>query len=537
MADIPLTVGARGIPMDQAARAEHRRGAVLIACYLAVLILPPAFLVIKGPVPASDFLKQIALGLGLSGLVIVATSFILAARYRWLTRPFGLDAVMLFHRRMAIAGFLAIVLHMAILSYLNIHLLTKLWIPWPLELGRAAALLLTVQITISIFRVRLGVDFEKWRKSHWLLAVGILLLAACHGFFISHGFTPWPLRIVMVGLLLAALWSWASNRWVPLGRLRRHRYRVHEVREINQAVWQIHLQPAPGAPALRYQPGQFAFFYFHRQGNRRVGEEHVWTIASSPTEGAGLMLAIKELGDFTRTMRDTLVADDVSVHGAFGRFSHMLYAEPDSLVFIAAGIGITPFRSMLRWMLDRRENRRVLLLFANRTEADIPFFHELADYENRSGGTLRVVHVLSRPGERWQGERGHISISTILQYCQGDLSRPSFWICGPRAFATSVIHDLRSAGVAPARIHNEAFCLLHAPVPRDGRGINLKAICIAMWIAIAAAVIIGALARTEFLTAHPRRPQPRSTVKLHGATQRSSHDQRRVRVRRHLAAG
>ncbi len=498
-------------------RSGHGLGGALIACYLAALILPPAFLAIKGPVPAGDFLKQVALGFGLSGLAIVATSFILAARYRWLTRPFGLDAVMLFHRRMAIAGFLAIVLHVAILSYLNIHLLTKLWIPWPLELGRIAGLLLAAQIIVSIFRTRLGVEFEKWRKSHWIVAAGVLLFASCHGFFVSRGFAPWPLRVVIIGLLIGALWSLVSNRWSRIGRSRRHRYQVHEIQEINQALWQIHLRPAAGSPALRYHPGQFAFFHFHRPGDRPAGEEHVWTIASSPTESAGLMLAVKELGDFTRTMRRTRVADEVRVHGAFGRFSHRLHDESGDLVFIAAGIGITPFRSMIRWMIDRGENRKVLLLFANRTAGDIPFFNELADYQNRSGGGLRVIHVLSRADAQWPGERGHINIDIIRKHCGGDLDGKSFWICGPKAFAGGMISALSSAGVAPARIHNEAFCLVHAPVPADGRGKSLKAICAAMWIAMVLAVLFGALARTDFLTAHPPQPMHGPLPRLSGA--------------------
>jgi predicted ferric reductase len=496
--DSTIAVDAPGT----AAGGSRLRAVLLIALYCAALMLPLALAATHGHVPAGQFIKQIALGFGLVGLMIIATSFILAARYNWVAQPFGLDAVMLFHRRMALVGFCAIIAHLALLSYLNIGLLTRLWLPWHLQLGRLAILLMTGQIVISIYRAGLRLEFEKWKLTHRLLGLAVLVVAFVHGLLSSGAFAPWPLRVVVLIAVAAAFWSILWSQIFRPGQLKFFRYQIADVREISRGLWQVKLQPANGGRALRYEPGQFAFFHFSRSGADAPGEEHAWTIASSPSEPDGLMLAIKELGDFTRTIGASKPGDLVAVHGPFGRFSHRFHSADDELVFIAAGIGITPFRSMLRWITDRAENRRVLLLYANKSSAEIPFYEELAAFQNRSGGLVRVAHVISRPDEHWTGEKGHINIDLIRKYCSGDLTGKTFWICGPGGFTGTMISALRSAGVAADKIHNEAFCLLHAPVQSDGRGRMLKGLCAAISIGAVLMVICFALIRTDFLAAH-----------------------------------
>ena len=478
------------------------RAILLILLYSAALILPLVLAASHSQVPKSQFIKQIALGFGLVGLMIIATSFILAARYNWLTRPFGLDAVMLFHRRMALMGFCAIIIHLVLLSYLHIGLFTRLWLPWHLQLGRIAILLLTAQIVVSVYRAGLHLEFEKWRLTHRLLGFAVLIVAFGHGLLSSGAFAHWPSRMVVLAVVAAAFASIAWSQMFRPHRLKKYRYRVDAVNEISNGLWQVKLKPADRGESVRYSPGQFAFFHFHRSGADSPGEEHVWTIASSPSEPDGLMLAIKELGDFTRTIGNSKPGDEVTVHGAFGRFSHLFHSHADDLVFIAAGIGITPFRSMMRWMTDRCENRRVLLLYANKSTRDIAFGEELAAYQDRSSGNVRVVHVLSRPDENWKGEKGRINIELIRKYCSGDLSGKSFWICGPGAFTTMMIQALRDAGVRAEKIHNEAFCLLHAPVQPDGRGRRLKALCAAISVAAVLMVVLFAILRTGVFSAN-----------------------------------
>ncbi len=501
-------------PDDQAQGNATRPGYfLLILLYIAILALPLLLAGVGHFTPATKFVHQVAIALGLLGLMIVITSFILAARYQWVARPFGLDAVLLFHRRMAVVGFAFILLHIALMAVGHIQLLTQLWLPWNIQLGRVAILLLIVQIVVSLYRAGLKVEYEKWRITHRVIGLGVLLFAFSHAFFSSHGFAPWPMRLLVVPLAIAAFCSIIWSRVFRPGRLKEFRYQVADVREIHKSVWQINLKPAAGGQAIPYRPGQFAFFNFHRTRNGLSSEEHVWTIASSPTEPDGLMLAVKELGDFTRTMNRTVPGDAVTVHGPFGLFSHTLHPPAGEMVFIAAGIGITPFRSMIRWIADRGESRPVLLLYANKSADDIPFLEELSQCQRRSGGAIRIVNVLSRPAGNWTGEKGHIDIALINKYLRGILADKTFWVCGPAAFTTSIIRQLRDAGVPAAAIHNEAFCLVHAPVQPDGRGTHLRKLTACITILMLLLAVLFALAKTDFLqyrgkphkAAHPSR--------------------------------
>jgi ferredoxin-NADP reductase len=128
----------------------------------------------------------------------------------------------------------------------------------------------------------------------------------------------------------------------------------------------------------------------------------------------------------------------------------------DSFVFIAGGIGITPFMSMLRYMKDKGMRNKVLLLWANRTEHEILFKEELAAMEQENPW-LKIVHVLSRQ-DSWQGEKGHVDRERLEKYLK-EFEKPVFFICGPPAMMKAVESALRDLGVPPRKIRMERFAL------------------------------------------------------------------------------
>jgi ferredoxin-NADP reductase len=128
------------------------------------------------------------------------------------------------------------------------------------------------------------------------------------------------------------------------------------------------------------------------------------------------------------------------------------------LVFVAAGIGITPLMSMLRYMRDRREPRRVLLVYANRGAADIVFRRELESMESGGFPVLKTIHVLSRPSADWVGRTGRLDAASLGSLC-GGVSGKAFFICCPPIMASGLIRGLRNAGVGPGRIHADYFGL------------------------------------------------------------------------------
>jgi ferredoxin-NADP reductase len=220
-------------------------------------------------------------------------------------------------------------------------------------------------------------------------------------------------------------------------------------------VWTLTLQPPAGRP-LCHAPGQFQFLRLH--GGAAPDEEHPFSIASSPSPYGLLRLTIKESGDFTPAVGRIKPGDLATVHGPFGRFSHAFHPNADDLVFVAGGVGITPLMSMLRYMRDRREARRVLLVYANRGAADIVFRGELGEIESGGFPALRTVHVLSQPPADWDGLSGRLDAKSLQSLC-GGFSGKTFFLCCPPPLASALIRGLRGAGVGPGRIHTDYFGL------------------------------------------------------------------------------
>jgi predicted ferric reductase len=118
--------------------------------------------------------------------------------------------------------------------------------------------------------------------------------------------------------------------------------------------------------------------------------------------------SIRNLGDWSgKRVPQVAVGSSVYVNGPFGAMS--TDREPgQGFVLIAAGIGITPLRSMILTIKDRGDLRPVLLLYAARTIDDMVYRQELETLQRQMN--LKVVLVLSEPPNGWTGERGHIDI-------------------------------------------------------------------------------------------------------------------------------
>jgi ferredoxin-NADP reductase len=235
----------------------------------------------------------------------------------------------------------------------------------------------------------------------------------------------------------------------------RNPFRVIGVKSEAPHVWTLTLEPRGDRP-FHFAPGQFQFLRLH--GADVPSEEHPFTIASSPARPERISLTIKESGNFTAGIGRVRPGDRATVHGPFGRFSHTLHPDEGDLVFVAGGVGITPLMSMLRYMRDRGEPRRVLLAYASRRAADMLFTDELEAMQAGRHPVLRVVHVLADAPPSWVGETGKLDAGRVGRLC-GGVEGKAFYLCCPPPMAASLICGLRRMGVSPRRIHTDYFSL------------------------------------------------------------------------------
>jgi ferredoxin-NADP reductase len=166
-------------------------------------------------------------------------------------------------------------------------------------------------------------------------------------------------------------------------------------------------------------------------------------------------ISVKSVGDFTATVRHTKTTDGAYIDAPYGVFSY-LYHDALNLVLIAGGIGITPFMSTLRYMRDKGIRRNVLLIWGNKTEADIAFRGELEELV-AAMPTVRIVHVMSRQQD-WPGERGYVDTPLLARYL-ADVDDPQVFLCGPPVMTGKVIPCLLELGIPKRRIHDERFAL------------------------------------------------------------------------------
>jgi predicted ferric reductase len=180
---------------------------------------------------------------------------------------------------------------------------------------------------------------------------------------------------------------------------------------------------------------------------------HPFSISSS-AERSRVEFTIKQVGGFTNSVRRLKVGDTVFVDGPHGSFT--LERNPGiGYVFVAAGVGVTPFLSMLSTLADRGDRRPVWLILGNSREDEITGIRQLARLKGRLN--LTVVHVVSRPSAQWMGERGRIDAYLLDRRLPRERRLLQYFICAREEMVTSVTGALRSLDIPSDRIHSEQF--------------------------------------------------------------------------------
>ncbi|MFZ0429780.1 MAG: ferredoxin reductase family protein [Acidobacteriota bacterium] len=433
---------------------------LLISLYLFVSVFALSLLTIVQPHTDDGLIHQIGKNCALVAFILLAMQALLAARFHWMERPFGMDMLLRYHRAAAVIALGLLVLHPTLIAWgsRDWSLITGAAAPIRVWLGRTALLLLVVNVAISFWRRRMKIEFQRWRRLHNGFAIAILSLAFLHSSLMGGDLSnPWLWAFWV--LAFALFWVlYLYHRAVRPALLNRSRYTVSKVRREAANVWTVELAPPEGREVPPYLPGQFQYITFFRAGGLPV-EEHHWTISSTPTR-SGVSSTIKESGDFTSTIGLTRPGDTATVQGPYGRFSYLVEPKASNLLFLCGGIGITPFLGMLRHMHDTGAQKDVLLLWSNRTEEDIVAREEIERIEASGVPQLRIVHFLTQPGDGWKGERGRIGGESLARHLgREDLATREVFVCCPPLMSKALIRALRDLRVPPGRIHYEGFSL------------------------------------------------------------------------------
>lgn len=391
---------------------------------------------------------------GLWAATLIMTQFAFSARFKILDKIFGIDRLMLCHKFLGPSALTLAVLHPFLLYHSTSYVLGALrWEIWPQLLGAITLTILVIVVSTSLFRVFLNLDYRYWRTIHQLVFAAVLL-AAVHSLTLGSELKSRTPRIAWLLAISAYAVVFIWVKFLKPRSLKKNPYVVTEVSPLNHNVVNLKLKPVKTS-LFEYLPGQFAFLRLFRKGFKT--EEHPFTISSSPANREYISFTIKNSGDFTSTIGQTKIGDEAAVEAPLGRFSCTLYTEAENLVLIAGGIGITPLLSMLRYIAQTDNQKRVTLIWANRTIHDTFLPDEFAEIR-RAMPNLKIHHIMSKQPD-YPGLKGHLN-ETILKDLLGPVSLGvSVFVCGPPMMMESAICSLRKIGLRKKQIHAENFAL------------------------------------------------------------------------------
>jgi predicted ferric reductase len=397
--------------------------------------------------PTARYIGEIC---GAEALLLFSSSLVLATFLRPIERAFsGLDRVVVWHRRAATVALLLLVPHVA--------LITSAVDPYETTFGHGLGdlallglLLLVVWALAPSLRgarwpgpVRwlAGIAYDRWLTAHRLTGL-FVAVAVVHGALVDPALhQSMLLRVVYLIVGVTGVAAYAYRELLAKYVFPTYDYTVAEITRPSDDTIDVALEPVH-AP-LAFVPGQFIALAFGGAGG---WYRHPFSVASAPSERR-LKVTIKALGDYTGSLHDKLEpGTPARVVGPFGGFDYTRGGNDQ--IWIAGGIGVTPFLSWIRAM-DDSFDRTVAFYYSVAHEADALYLDEISAAAARHPGFRPQVVDTEREG-----------FLTAERATNG--RRPGgtdVWVymCGPPAMAKSLAKGFHQLGVPRNQVRWEQF--------------------------------------------------------------------------------
>lgn len=436
-----------------------------ILIYFLAPVLPVYFYMVQAVKTNNDFIFMLGGVLGICSYVFFVNQFIITARPKFIEKSFGMDKMYRFHMVMPLVAFIFGLIHNQIKgSYFEDSFQTTLGTASLIIFGAIIVLSILLMVNKLFFKIKIVDDVRSLLKKvlrpkhqiviiiHNITVVGVCILLI-HILLSYSVRTNIPLEITLIAYFVISLSMYFYHKVLKGYIVRSKEYTVSEI--INECDNIITLKFKPkNHKSFNYKPGQFLYVKLY---NPEIpGDEHPFTISSSPTEKDYVSVTVKELGDFTKSLVKAKVGDKAYIDGSFGSFTHLSLPKSNKLCFIAGGIGITPFLSMLRYLNIEEKNREVILVWGIRDSSELICKRELEDIAVNMKN-LTIIPVLSSD-KNYNGEKGYVDGARVKRLLKNDFDY-DFFLCGPPIMTDKVVQDLKSFNIDSSRIHFERFSI------------------------------------------------------------------------------
>ena len=401
----------------------------------------------------------------LTGLVasdLLLLQVLLMARIPWVERTWGHDVLVRWHRALGFTSFLGMSAHVVLIVAEYAHhdglsVLDQL-VEFTanrrgLPLAMVGTLLLVGVVGLSVRAARRRLRYEAWHLLHLYAYLGIGL-ALPHQLWAGADFLASSLaRIYWWTLYLAALGAVLVFRiGLPTWRSAYHRPRVAEVREEAPGVVSVRMT-GHRLDRLPARAGQF--FHWRFLDGPGWSRAHPYSLSAAPARNE-LRITVRGVGDGSRRMARLEPGTRVLIEGPFGTLTAQRRRRP-RVLFIAAGVGITPIRALLE-ELPFAPGEATLLYRVPRSE-DAVLAGEIGELVARRAVRFHYLVGPRRKAASWlpADASPRLSDAEHLERLVPGVADHDVYVCGPSAWMAAVRRSARHAGVPAARLHAEDF--------------------------------------------------------------------------------
>lgn len=377
-----------------------------------------------------------------SAVLLMVCGIVLSTRARFLEPYFGgLDKMYLAHKNAAVAAILLILAHFFIMSTTP-DVLTSITIGKLALTGLLLSVGLALAPRIPFLGRSIRLPYHVWRQVHRF--TGLFFILGIFHFMGMEVLLIHKTPLVRAYVFPIAIFGAVVYVYKELlqARLKKYfSYRVEQVKRLHGSVVEVSLRAEQ--EKMPFLAGQFLFVGF--PGDKHLKEMHPFTISSAPGMEQ-LKLTIKSSGDFTQELHRGLSAGaQARIDGGYGMFDYKTGGQRQ--VWIAGGIGLTPF---LSWVRDFGESLdfEIDFFYTVRGAEEALFMDELQAAAARYAG-FKFYPVFSNRDGRLDAAK--------IEADSGFLAGKDVYLCGPVALTEAITQQLASAGVPPGKIHFEEF--------------------------------------------------------------------------------
>ena len=380
--------------------------------------------------------------IGSVNIVLMASALFLSTRPKWAEKYFGgLDKMYVTHRRVATTAFLLIFAHVLTVP-ISAHWVLGNYLAVIAFTGIVSIVLVSLAPRIAYLNKLTGGTYEGWKNLKKYIGI-FFIIAYIHALTINnslHAFIAinWVQIFFIIGTasyLYTEIFGRFFKKYIP--------YKVEAVNHPNQSTTEVILR-AKKDPIKGQRAGQFLFVRF--PNDRTLNESHPFTISSAPREDV-LRVTVKASGDFTRALFSDLKAGmDAVVEGAYGMFDYKTGGEKQ--IWIAGGIGLTPFLSFMRDM-DGNLAHDIHLYYTVRHKEEALFLDEIE--------AMAKKNPRLKPHIRFSATDGSLTIDDMVKNAGGTVDGYHVYMCGPLPMVQAFEKKFLSLGLPISNIHYEEF--------------------------------------------------------------------------------